>query len=224
MANGADEIGDRTWLTLGLARTLLGINEATLRQWADHGLVRAFRTPGGHRRFSAEDIDALIAEGQPEAAAGMHVPGGAVALPRIRRRVKGSTRPNTPAWMERFDLEGLELMRGLGREFLDLCTAHIEQPSRPGALDEAAELGRKYSREIASRGVLLCDALEAFIFFRNATIEAIRPAFGKRGATPGQVSTALEHLNRLTDRVLMSLATCYRQEPLPLAQAAGKGS
>ena len=56
----ADSIGQRKWLTLGLARTLLGINEATLRQWADNGLVRAFRTPGGHRRFSTEDIYSLI--------------------------------------------------------------------------------------------------------------------------------------------------------------------
>ena len=125
MANDADALSDRKWLTLGLARTMLGINEATLRQWADHGLVRAFRTPGGHRRFSIEDINALIEEGHPETAAGVHVAGDAAVLPRIRRRVKVTTRPRSPAWMEKFDTEGHERMRSLGREFLDLCIGFI---------------------------------------------------------------------------------------------------
>ncbi|HSP55765.1 MAG TPA: MerR family DNA-binding transcriptional regulator, partial [Dehalococcoidia bacterium] len=36
------------WITLGQACKLLGVNESTLRRWADAGNVRSFRTPGGH--------------------------------------------------------------------------------------------------------------------------------------------------------------------------------
>ena len=44
------------WLGLGEASRVLGVNESTLRRWADAGLVQTFRTPGGHRRFAAADL------------------------------------------------------------------------------------------------------------------------------------------------------------------------
>ena len=217
-----DPIGDRKWLTLGLARTLLGINEATLRLWADNGLVRAFRTPGGHRRFSAEDIYALIEEDHAVSPTGMYVGGEATVLPSIRRRVKGETRPHTPAWMERFDAEGHERMRGLGREFLDLCIEFVEQPAHTESLEAASALGTTYGTEIASRGIPLGDAMQAFIFFRDATIGAIKPIITRHGATAEQVSAVLEQLTNLTDRVLVSLTACYSQEPLPQPARARK--
>ena len=212
MTNEAvDPIGDRKWLTLGLARTLLGINEATLRQWADNGLVRAFRTPGGHRRFSTEDIYSLI-EGGHEAA-GVQVADPTV-LPRIRRLVKGETRSHVPAWMERFDDAGHQRMRGLGREFLDLCLDYIEQPDKAENLETAAGLGSTYGTEIASRGIHLSDALQAFFFFRNATIEAIKPTLVKRGASAEEAYATLDQLTKLTDQVLLSMTSQYDQEPL----------
>lgn len=215
--HNTDAIGDRKWLTLGLARTLLGINEATLRQWADNGLVRAFRTPGGHRRFSAEDIHALIAGGH-EGPEGVHIDDSAV-LPHIRRAVKGESRPHLPAWMERFDDEGHRRMRALGREFLDLCIEHIEQPERTGHLDTASRLGEAYGVEIASRGIPLSEALQAFFFFRNATVEAIRPTLTQRDASADEAYAVLDQLTRLTDRVLTAMTAQYSQEPKKRASA-----
>ena len=43
----------------GRGLPLLQVNEATLRQWADHGHLRVYRTPGGHRRFYRDDVLAL---------------------------------------------------------------------------------------------------------------------------------------------------------------------
>jgi hypothetical protein len=215
-----DPIGERKWLTLGLARTLLGINEATLRQWADNGLVRAFRTPGGHRRFSTEDIYSLIA-GDQSGAYGVQV-GDPSVLPRIRRTVKGETHPNLPTWMECFDDDGHKRMRLLGREFLDLCIEFIEQPDQPESLEKASALGATYGIEISSRGIVLSDALQAFFFFRNATIEAIKPTMTKRGATVEEAYVMLDHLAKLTDRVLLSLTSGYSQEPLIQPNKADK--
>ncbi|MDR7545207.1 MAG: helix-turn-helix domain-containing protein, partial [Armatimonadota bacterium] len=48
------------WLSLGDAASRLGVDEATLRHWADTGKIRTFRTPGGHRRFQEADLRALI--------------------------------------------------------------------------------------------------------------------------------------------------------------------
>ncbi len=73
------------WITLGQACKLLGVNESTLRRWADAGHVRSFRTPGGHRRFSEEDLRALVA-GRSGAGGEPYTSLGQLALARIRRR------------------------------------------------------------------------------------------------------------------------------------------
>ena len=120
---------DRKWLSLGLARRLLDINEATLRQWADNGLVRACRTPGGHRRFYTDDLHALIESGNRGPGANVHIDGDSNVLPRIRRRLKAN-RAHSPSWMNKFDAPGLDRMRSLGRGLLDLCLEYLDSPHR----------------------------------------------------------------------------------------------
>jgi excisionase family DNA binding protein len=62
-AGGAPE-----WLTLGQAATYLGVAQSTIRKWSDAGKLRAFYTPGGHRRFRRSDLDAFV--GSSNAASG----------------------------------------------------------------------------------------------------------------------------------------------------------
>src|SRR3954454_6592344 len=49
------------WLTLGQAAKYLGVAQSTIRKWSDQGLVPAFYTPGGHRRFRRRDLDSFLA-------------------------------------------------------------------------------------------------------------------------------------------------------------------
>jgi excisionase family DNA binding protein len=47
-------------------RAILGIADTTLDSWADAGRLPATRTPGGHRRFRASDVERLRVElGRP---------------------------------------------------------------------------------------------------------------------------------------------------------------
>ena len=50
-----------TWLSIGPASRLLGVDQDTLRRWADEGRIDAFTTPGGHRRFERAAVDRLVA-------------------------------------------------------------------------------------------------------------------------------------------------------------------
>jgi excisionase family DNA binding protein len=54
----ADE--GKEWLTLGQAAAFLGAAQSTVRKWADSGRLPAFYTPGGHRRFRRDDLDAFL--------------------------------------------------------------------------------------------------------------------------------------------------------------------
>jgi excisionase family DNA binding protein len=53
------------WLTLGQAARFLGVAQSTIRKWSDEGKVRAFYTPGGHRRFRRTDLEEFIAQSGP---------------------------------------------------------------------------------------------------------------------------------------------------------------
>ena len=48
-------------LSIGQAATLLGVSISTLRRWEREGfLLPAFRTFGGHRRFSLDKLETLF--------------------------------------------------------------------------------------------------------------------------------------------------------------------
>lgn len=42
------------------ATRILGVDASTLRRWERDGQIRSVRTPGGHRRFTRSDLEALL--------------------------------------------------------------------------------------------------------------------------------------------------------------------
>ena len=47
-------------MNVGQAADYLGVSSASLRKWSNDGLVPVFRTPGGQRRYSVEDLDEFM--------------------------------------------------------------------------------------------------------------------------------------------------------------------
>jgi excisionase family DNA binding protein len=58
------------WLTLGQAARYLGVAQSTIRKWSDSGRVRVYKTPGRHRRYRLDDLDAFLERSGPEARSG----------------------------------------------------------------------------------------------------------------------------------------------------------
>jgi excisionase family DNA binding protein len=50
--------------TSSQAARYLGVSLATIRRWTDAGHVSCFRTPGGQRRFSRDQLDGFISSMQ----------------------------------------------------------------------------------------------------------------------------------------------------------------
>lgn len=42
------------------AANYLGVFSLTLRNWEKKGLIKSFRTPGGHRRFKKSELDRIV--------------------------------------------------------------------------------------------------------------------------------------------------------------------
>jgi excisionase family DNA binding protein len=52
--------GTQLAFTSSQAASHLGVSLATVRRWSNDGYLRGYRTPGGQRRFSREQLDAFL--------------------------------------------------------------------------------------------------------------------------------------------------------------------
>ncbi len=195
-----DTTNETRWMSLGAVSRALGVNDATLRQWADRGRLPVYRTPGGHRRFLREDVESLMREhatGAPITHPNDHDPEEPV-LRRIRHKL---SRIDTAqqSWMESFQAEGRDRMRLFGRRLLSLLLQNRLNGSsrrRGETLSETHMLGHEYGSEMAARGVPLTDSVQAFLFFRQAVVEAVQP-------------DQLQQVIEISDGVLLGLVDAY---------------
>jgi excisionase family DNA binding protein len=203
------------WITLGQACKLLGVNESTLRRWADAGHVRSFRTPGGHRRFSEEDLRSLVA-GRSGAGGEPYTSLGQLALSRIRRRLQRG-RGQAP-WYSSMSEDERERLRPLGQRLVSLVSEYMTKGARRSRLiDEAREIGHDYGNELVSNELSIRDAVEAFTFFRKGLDDAAMELAQKNDLSAEEAVEVWELMANLADQVLLALAEAYEQAPVATA-------
>ncbi len=192
------QIDDKTeWLSLRDACRILDVSDTTLRQWADNGYLRVYRTPGGHRRFSRHDVESITgAREKPPEQSGDDAREGP-ALRRIRRRLSHDS-VTQQSWYQSVEAEGRVRMRLFGRRLLSLLLQESgPRRRRQELLEEANLLGREYGTEMSERGVGLTDTVEAFFFFRTMVLDST-----------GRGSWA--RILEASDRVLLGVAASYQ--------------
>lgn len=54
--------GEETFLTTRQAASRLGVNFRTIQNWVEKGILRAWKTAGGHRRIACSSVDAILAQ------------------------------------------------------------------------------------------------------------------------------------------------------------------
>ena len=59
---------DSSWLSPGQVAARFGVSVDAVRKWGETGRLPEYRTPGGHRRFRAQDVEALAAGKPPRPA------------------------------------------------------------------------------------------------------------------------------------------------------------
>jgi excisionase family DNA binding protein len=60
------KINGKTMLTADDVAGLFGVDPKTVTQWAKSGRIAHIRTPGGHRRYAAAEVQDLLDRGRGE--------------------------------------------------------------------------------------------------------------------------------------------------------------
>jgi excisionase family DNA binding protein len=198
------------WLSLKEASELLGIHFTTLRKWSDDGLIRVFRTPGGHRRFSVADLRRFL-----ETRASHETPTDSdslvdVAVGQVRAEIEKMRHEHTK-WAETLPQHERDMTRQRGRQLFSLAIAYVVKPAqRDHLLIEGRRLGFEYGVEAALGGMPLVEAGRAVQFFRSQLSRAVRveSSYGL-DADDIRVQSAID---TFIDEVLYAVLGGYEQQ------------
>lgn len=207
------------WLGLGEASRILGVNVSTLRRWADAGRVRTFRTPGGHRRFSSQDLRRLTSAGPGDLS---RLNGE--ALTHIRERLDHPA-DQSPRWFATMPVDSRRALGELGRRTLALVGRSLGPDADRAALTtEAGDLGTAYARVLRAAGLRLTDAVAAFAYFRRGMEEAVTAHVRTHHLSADAAAGLWERVSTLEDQLLVALTDAYEGEgPSPPDAGARSG-
>lgn len=159
------------WVSLQRAAELLGVHPATVRNWADKGELPSRRTPGGHRRFSKDEILRF---------AGTHTDVQPLevqiilqnALGSARMQVEDGTLRDVP-WYTAISDKNRDAMRQYGRQVLEALRRYLSSGAPDSGLGEAINLGKDYARTLSQNNLTLPQATRGFFYFSDFVINSI---------------------------------------------------
>jgi len=205
------------WLTLSAASKLLGVHPATLRQWADAGKVPSYRTPGGHRRFRAEDLRRFLVQASHATPDEPVLPEDVLlttALVETRRDLQQSP-PSEQNWYSKFDEEGMARQRVLGRSLFEKAIRYLTlEEERPIILEESRELGRAYAFSSLKYDISLLDTVRAFQFFRHKLYQSLVSDEPGVGLATTDNARFKEDFDAFFDEVLFGMIETYERQLL----------
>ena len=201
---------NRPLLTIGRASKMLGVSEATLRQWTDERKIKAFITPGGHRRYA--ELDVLNFTGTQRRVHGIKDLVARIELTQSTEIEIAHTHFAQTSWYNKLDRESIDHLREMGRKMQRLA---IMCSTRQNKHDEIMQLARDIGYELGSGlpriGLSLADAVEAFLLHRAPLIDAAADLFKKRAAINERAAEAIPLVIRATDESLLSMVKAYQE-------------
>jgi excisionase family DNA binding protein len=222
----------RTWLSLGPASRLLGVDPDTLRRWADDGRVPAYLTPGGHRRFDRRAIERIASERRPGAGRGrIGSPSRSLtsmgATPERLRRVyrrsysagaavqataSGATASTRPVVGD----EDRAAYRQDGRRLVTALVAYLDadpgdSPARATAEADAAILVDDLARRLAASRTSLTESVALFVASRRPFLTELAGLGRRRTLDPARLGGLYEDASSLLDRLLLRLITTHQE-------------
>jgi excisionase family DNA binding protein len=200
------------WVSLHAASEILGVHPATVRNWADEGIIASRRTAGKHRRFSRADLERhaqLQSDIQP------------LEVRLILQNALGSTRMQMSdpqhleqaEWYQLMSTHTREQMRHQGRAVLEGLREYMGQGAPDRLLGGAIDLGKQYAVLLVKDELTLPQATRGFLYFSDFVVNAILT--WSELAQPRNTSewaSLLRQVNTYTNTMLLSIIEYYEEE------------
>jgi len=191
------------------ASQLLGVSAATLRQWTDEGNLKAFVTPGGHRRYSREELKEFM--NSRENLLGVKDLVGKLEKTAEMHREIGSAFMHSSSWYERMGEEKKKHLAVLGRQVLDLLRYYVASPLKNDeVLAEAREIGKRFGNILADEGVSLTDSVKAFLSHRDPVTRIVTEMLRKKEIVGESILKAVPLIEQVMDSALVSLVEAHQ--------------
>ena len=193
------------------ASRILAVSEQALRQWTDEGNIKAFITPGGHRRYSRAELKKFISQNRKTLGMKDLVTDLEHVVPILHDTATDYLR--STVWRGQLDSESQKHLASLGRHLLELIIKSVSQASLQAETSkEVKEVGADFGRILARQGLPLTDAVQAFIRHRDPIIKVATEMLNKREGFNRRIVQAIPMVNNAMDEALISLVTAYQQQ------------
>jgi excisionase family DNA binding protein len=197
-------------LNISEASRLIGVSEAALRQWTDEGKIKAFITPGGHRRYSRAELKKFISA-EPKMLGVKDLVSGLEETVELHRDIARRSLESA-AWFEKLSREVQDRFADLGRNLLGLIIKYITEPARrEETLAAARQVGREMGETLARHGLPLADSVEVFLMHREPVVSAATSLLKKREGFTGRVVDAIPLAIRVIDETLVAFVAAHQR-------------
>jgi DNA-binding transcriptional MerR regulator len=200
----------RKWISLNAASNRLGVSATTLRRWADAGIVRAFVTPGGHRRFDPASVRALLPgrEGRPTMEQMGETPE------RISRAYRRAGHDDQPAWVSGLDEDQRTVFREHGMAIARELLAAIDAPTesdRAAHIAAASAVAAQYGIVAAERGLGVATTVQTFLQFRRPFMLELLNVSRRRGLDTSATTQLAASAGDAIDELLVATVRAYEE-------------
>jgi hypothetical protein len=199
----------------------VGVSTATLRRWCDAGDVRAFTTPGGHRRFARAAVVAMLPAASRVRPTMIGLGQTAESITRAYRREACPSVAWPPA-IEALAPPAREPYRECGRAIVGALAGYLDAAGTPEAapcLVLAKSAAARHGQLAATHGVTLGDTVELFLRLRAPFLHELSAVARRKGLDTTSAMDLLEAATDAIDDLMPSLIAGHQAatDALPAA-------
>ncbi len=165
-------------------------------------------TPGGHRRFTVEAIDAFTQSRQQlQPRVAPEKTWSEKALTRTRTEI---TQGQPPQSLQEMDSAVRDTHRRLGRQLMGLTMQFLSaEYDSDDLLAEARNIGQEYGRIGIQTNMSLTDITEAMMYFRDTLLEVALELPENTRVKPDSNVRFVRRINQLLNTVQLAMAGEY---------------
>jgi excisionase family DNA binding protein len=197
----------RPWLTIHEASDLLGVSPATVRRWTETGDLRAFVTPGGHRRFDRRSVLEMLPARSKQPRSLRDLGETPEHVVRAYRRELAATRA-LGDWVSSLDdSTDRAMFREPGRRMLvgilgALDAASTEDSER--SMADAVAAATRHGSLARAGGLGVSTLIDGFHRFRLPFLDELARIANRRHLASDEAMDLLLAASRLFDRLLLA--------------------